>query len=152
MGQWRARVRKRKRSAVDILRKIMRDGNRLYIGSACGEPQHLVRSLIKLLPRHRDIEIVQNLSMGSLPGRLETPGGKCAAQDLLCRSQGQGCGKRGPGRLHPDLLFFPPRLFKEEPLWKFDIALVQVSPPDEHGYCSMGISVGMDKCAVECAN
>ena len=33
-----------------------------------------------------------------------------------------------------------------------DIALVQVTPPDEHGYCSMGISVGADKSAVESAN
>ena len=50
--------------ADEILREILRDGNRIYIGTGCGEPQHLVRSLVELLPRHRDIEIIQNISMG----------------------------------------------------------------------------------------
>ena len=45
-----------------------------------------------------------------------------------------------------------PSLFREKSLWKIDIAMVQVSPPDEHGFCSMGISVGTDKSAVESAN
>ena len=71
MEQWSSRVLRIEQGADEILRKVLHDGNRIYIGSGCGEPQYLVRSLIELLPGYQDIEIVQSLSYGSLPRRLE---------------------------------------------------------------------------------
>jgi acyl-CoA hydrolase/GNAT superfamily N-acetyltransferase len=152
MKEWKEKVRKSKGNELDILRTILRDGVRLYIGSACGEPQHLVRSLIKLLPRHRDVEIVQNLSMGSLPEDWKPLEENARLKTFYVGPRVRNAVNEGLADYIPIYYSSLPRLFKEDPLWKFDIALVQVSPPDEHGYCSMGISVGMDKCAVECAS
>ena len=50
MEQWRSEVLQTEQGADEILREVLNDGNRIYIGSGCGEPQHLVRSLIELLP------------------------------------------------------------------------------------------------------
>ncbi len=152
MSQWRARVRERRRSAVDILREVLRDGNRVYIGSGCGEPQHLVRSLIELLPRHRDIEIIQNFSMGSLPEDWKRFQGNARLKTFFVGPGSRRAVNDGLADYIPAYFSSIPNLFREEPLWKIDIAMVQVSPPDEHGFCSMGISVGTDKSAVESAN
>jgi len=152
MKQWRARVREKKRSAVEVLREVLRDGSRLYIGSGCGEPQHLVRSLVELLPRHRDIEIIQNVSMGAFPEDWKRFEENARLKTFFVGSKSRHAVNDGVADYIPIYFSSIPGLFREEPLWKIDIAMVQVSPPDEHGFCSMGISVGTDKSAVESAN
>jgi acyl-CoA hydrolase/GNAT superfamily N-acetyltransferase len=147
-----ARAREKKRGANEILREILRDGNRLYIGTGCGEPQHLVRSLIELLPRHRDIEIIQNLSMGSLPEDWKRFEQNARLKTFFVGPRSRHAVNDGLADYIPVYFSSIPGLFKEEPLLRLDIAMVQVTPPDEHGFCSMGISVGMDKSAVESAN
>ncbi len=137
---------------LDILREILRDGIRIYIGSGCGEPQRLVRSLCTLLPEHRDIEIVQAISMGSLPKNWKPLEGHARLKTFFVGRNSRDAVNEGLADYIPIYSSSIPRLFKEDPLWKIDIALVQVSPPDEHGFCSMGISVGTDKSAVESAS
>ena len=152
MSQWRARVQDRRRSPVEILREVLHDGNRLYIGSGCGEPQHLVRSLIEFLPGHRDIEIIQNFSMGSLPEDWKRFEENARLKTFFVGPRLRRAVNDGLADYIPAYFSSIPSLFREKPLWKIDIAMVQVSPPDEHGFCSMGISVGTDKSAVESAN
>jgi acyl-CoA hydrolase/GNAT superfamily N-acetyltransferase len=152
MGQWRTRVRGRKRSAVEVLREILRDGNRIYVGSGCAEPQHLVRSLIDLLPGHRDIEIIQNLSMGSFPEDWSRFSENARLKTFFVGPKSRRAVNEGLADYIPIYFSSIPSLFKQEPLWKIDIAMIQVSPPDEHGFCSMGISAGTDKSAVESAS
>ena len=123
-----------------------------YIGTGCGEPQHLVRSLIELLPRHRDIEIVQNLSMGSLPEDWKRFEQNARLKTFFVGPRSRHAVNDGLADYIPIYFSSIPGLFKEEPLLRLDIAMVQVTPPDEHGFCSMGISVGTDKSAVESAN
>jgi len=152
MKHWRARSREKKRGADEIMRQILRDGNRLYIGTGCGEPQHLVRALIELLPRHRDIEIIQNLSMGSLPEDWKRFEQNARLKTFFVGPRSRHAVNDGLADYIPVYFSSVPGLFKEEPLLRLDIAMVQVTPPDEHGFCSMGISVGTDKSAVESAN
>ncbi|HIJ77295.1 MAG TPA: acetyl-CoA hydrolase/transferase family protein, partial [Deltaproteobacteria bacterium] len=152
MKHWRARAREKRLGADEILRAILRDGNRLYIGTGCGEPQHLVRSLIELLPRHRDIEIIQNLSMGSLPEDWKRFEQNARLKTFFVGPRSRHAVNDGLADYIPIYFSSIPRLFKEKPLSRLDIAMVQVTPPDEHGFCSMGISVGTDKSAVESAN
>ena len=152
MNGYKEKVRKRKLSEIEVLRRILRDGLRIFIGAGCGEPQQLVRALLKLLPGHRDIEIVQNLSMGSLPSDWKPLKENARLKTLFVGPKSRDAVNEGLADYIPIYSSSVPRLFKEDPLWKFDIALVQVSPPDEHGFCSMGISVGMDKCAAQSAS
>ena len=152
MIQWKTRVRERKRSAVEVLLEILCDGNRLYIGSGCAEPQHLVRSLVKLLPRYRDIEIIQNHSLGSLPEDWRRFEENARLKTFFVGPKSRRAVNEGLADYIPIYFSSIPSLFKQEPLWKIDIAIVQVSPPDEHGFCSMGIAAGVDKSAVESAS
>jgi acyl-CoA hydrolase/GNAT superfamily N-acetyltransferase len=152
MDQWSARVRQRKLGAVQILHQILRDGMRIYIGSSCGEPQHLVDSLIKILPSYRDVEIIQNLSVGSIPTDWRHLAENARIKTFFVGPRTRNMVNDGLADYIPTYFSSIPHLFEKEPLWKIDIALVQVSPPDEHGFCSMGISVGVDKSAVETAN
>ena len=152
MEQWRSRVLQIKQGADEILRKVLHDGNRIYIGSGCGEPQYLVRSLIELLPGYQDLEVVQNLSYGSLPEDWKRFEKNARLKTFFVGPRSRHAVNDGLADYIPIYFSSIPGLFREEPLWKLDIALVQVTPPDEHGYCSMGISVGTDKSAVESAN
>ncbi|NTV42091.1 MAG: acetyl-CoA hydrolase, partial [Syntrophobacteraceae bacterium] len=67
VNQWKEYYAAHVGDADEILSRTVQDGNRIYLGSACSEPQHLVRSLLKVIPERRDLELVQNLSMGMLP-------------------------------------------------------------------------------------
>lgn len=152
MNAFKDEVPQSRESELAILRDILRDGLRIYIGSSCGEPQHLVRCLLELLPEYHDIEIVQTLSLGALPKDWKPLEGKARLKTVYVGPKSRDAVNEGLADYIPIYFSSMPRLFKEDPLWKFDIALVQVSPPDEHGFCSMGISVGMDKCAAESAS
>lgn len=152
MELWRARSGAKRRRGVETLREILCDGQRLYIGSGCGEPQHLVRSLIELLPGHRDIEIIQSLSIGSLPVDWKRFDGNARLKTFFVGPKSRDAVNDGLADYIPTYFSSIPSLFEEDPLWKIDIAMVQVSPPDERGFCSMGISVGIDKIAVESAH
>ena len=152
MNQWRAHVREQRACAVEILRKVLRNGNRIYLGTGCGEPQILVRSLVELLPEYRDIEIVQNLSMGALPEDWRGLEGHARLKTFFIGPKSRHAVNDGLADYIPIYFSSIPKLFKEDLSWKIDIAMVQVTPPDEHGFCSMGISVGTDKSAVESAD
>ncbi|MGA2026178.1 MAG: GNAT family N-acetyltransferase [Syntrophobacteraceae bacterium] len=152
MKHWRARVREKRLGADEILPEILRDGNRLYIGTGCGEPQHLVRSLIELLPRHRDIEIIQNLSMGSLPEDWKRFEQNARLKTFFVGPRSRHAVNDGLADYIPIYFSSIPGLFKGRSRLRLDIAMVQVTPPDGHGFCSMGISVGTDKSAVESAS
>jgi acyl-CoA hydrolase/GNAT superfamily N-acetyltransferase len=152
MKQWRARVREKKRSAVEVLREVLRDGSRIYIGTGCGEPQHLVRALVDVLPGHRDIEIIQSVSLGALPEDWKRFEENARLKTFFVGPKSRHAVNDGVADYIPIYFSSVPGLFREEPLWKIDVAMVQVSPPDEHGFCSLGISVGTDKSAVESAN
>lgn len=149
--QWRSHFRERKGTAGQILRKVLRDGNRIYIGSGCGEPQHLVRALAEILPEYRDLEIVQNLSYGSLPrdwGRFQA---NARHKTFFVGPNSRDAVNDGFADYIPIYFSSIPALFREEPLWTLDVCLIQLSAPDEHGFCSMGISVGSVRAAAESA-
>ena len=152
MDLWSSRVTEKKRDAHEILLEVLHDGNRIYIGSGCGEPQYLVRALTELLPEHRDIEIVQNLSYGSLPEDWKQFKKSARLKTFFVGPRSRQAVNDGLADYIPVYFSSVAGILREDPLWKLDAALVQVSPPDEHGFCSMGISVGMDKSAVESAH
>lgn len=150
-NQWKSTYREKTARADEILRGILRDGNRIYIGSGCGEPQHLVRTLIELLPGYRDLELVQNLSFGSLPLDWKAYKDNARLKTFFLGPRSRGAVNSGLADYIPIFFSSIPGLLREEPLWNLDIALIQVTPPDEHGFCSVGISVGTAKGAAESA-
>lgn len=148
---WKSYYYNRLDDAEKVLPRIIQDGNRILIGSGCGEPQQLVRVLVNLLPRYRDIEIVQNFSLGVLPKDWTDLQNHARLRTFFVGPRTREAVNQGVADYVPIFLSNIPRLLRDEGSWALDVCLVQVSPPDDHGFCSLGISVDINKAAVDSA-
>lgn len=133
---------------------MIRSGQRVFIGSSCGEPQHLVNALMDNANRFLDVEIVRLLSLES--SILALMADEYRGHRFHVRSIYQGSdhtkGLRANRRfITPITLSAVPDLFKKKWL-PLNFALVQVSPPDQNGWMSLGISVDVTLAAAQSAN
>lgn len=122
---------------------LIKPAQRVFIGSSCGEPQHLVRELSEASDYFKDIEINRLMTMETTP--LTLIANKSGDQSLNIRSFYLGSAKpkaiaRNKRFITPINLSAIPRLFKSR-LLPIHVALIQVSPPDDFGWMSLGISV-----------
>ena len=129
-------------------------GNRVFIGTSCGEPQTLVRELAARFRDFSDLEVMRLLSLEALP--LSLVAAELDGEGLQIRSFYLGSAKprnlARNRRFHtPINLSAIPKLFKTRRL-PIHAALVQVSPPDDFGWMSLGISVDVTLAAVQSAD
>lgn len=132
-----------KKRTVKEAMGLIRPGQRVFIGSSCGEPQHLVRALSETSSYFTDLEIVRLLALESTP--LTLIANKTKNQSLNIRSF--YLGSASPKSIEAQKRFITPinlsavpRLFKSRSL-PIHVALIQVTPPDDFGWMSLGISV-----------
>ena len=128
--------------------KAIKSGNRVFIGSACATPQSLVRALAKTTAE--DIEIAHILTLGVAPYAQEELAQKFRANAFFISGNVRKAVWEGRADYTPIFLSEIPKLFRSGRV-PIDVALIQVSLPDEHGYCSYGISVDITKPACESA-
>jgi acyl-CoA hydrolase/GNAT superfamily N-acetyltransferase len=134
--------------------RMIRPGQRVFIGSSCGEPQHLVGILAGQALKFTDIEIIRLMSLESAP--LSMIANKEGMQSFDIRSFYLGSAKpkdiaRNMRFLTPINLSAVPRLFKQR-LLPIHVALIQVSPPDDFGWMSLGVSVDITLAAAQSAD
>jgi acyl-CoA hydrolase/RimJ/RimL family protein N-acetyltransferase len=139
---WADSYLSKKRTAEEAARMI-RPGQRLFIGSACGEPQALVRAVAEQAHHYTDVEIVRMMSYESAP--LTAIATKNFETNLSIRHiyLGSAHSESFAGNLRfvtPMNISEVPGLFKSRRL-PLNFAMIQVSPPDDFGWMSMGISV-----------
>ncbi len=146
---WKIHYRERLGTAESVLRAAIKDGDRIFIGSACGEPQVLVRALVKLLPRYQDLELVQNLSVGELPEDWSELRKHARLKTFFVGPRSRKAVNEGFADYIPIFFSAIPGLLRNDSLWTLDVCLIQVSPPDEHGFCSLGIAVDITRAAAE---
>ncbi len=142
-----------KKTAEEAIAMI-KPGQRVFIGSSCGEPQHLVRVLANASSSFMDIEIVRVMSLESTP--LSLIANKTQDQIMNIRSFYLGSAKpksfsRSLRFITPLNLSAIPRLFKSR-MMPIHIALIQTSPPDDFGWLSLGISVDITLAAAQSAD
>jgi acyl-CoA hydrolase/GNAT superfamily N-acetyltransferase len=127
--------------------KIMR-GSRVFIGTGCGEPQHLIRAMVND-QNLQDILIYQMLSytLSHFVGDESFTRRFSLKLFFISRSMRKAAFE-GKIDYIPAYLSQIPRLFATHRIG-LDAALVQVSPPDKFGYCSLGVSVDITRSAVE---
>ncbi len=145
-------VRKR-RSAGDAL-KLIRSGQRIFIGSSCGEPQHLVKSLIEMADQFADLEIVRLMSLENSPITRLANEKRCENFSIRNFYQGSATAAHlAPNKpfITPINISAIPSLFMKRSL-PLHAALVQTSPPDDFGWMSLGISVDVGLAAVKSAD
>ncbi len=149
---WKAYYKERVNAAGLVLRYVVEDGHRIYIGSGCSEPQHLTRTLAYFIPRYRDLELVQNLSLGSIPEDWTKLADYCRLKTFFVGPRTREAVNKGLADYIPAYYSSIPKLFREEASCALDVCLIQVSPPDEHGFCSLGIGVDINKAAADASH
>lgn len=147
MSDWLGLYRDLRRDAARALEQL-RPGSRVFLGSGAGEPQHLACALSGEAQRLSDVELVQVLGLSGheLCGP-RFPESFRAKRFFLAAGERQAVAE-GRGEFIPVYLSEIPRMISEGPL-SIDAALIQVSPPDEHGYLSLGVAVDVVAEAVE---
>ncbi len=147
---WYALYRDRLTTAPRALRAIKR-GNRIFIGSGCGEPQHIAQALEETVSWLSDIEILHILSVGKTRYTEASFHEKCRLKSFFVASASREAIAEGRADYTPINLGDVPELFRGGAI-PLDVALIQVSPPDQHGFCSYGIAVDIVKAATESAH
>ncbi len=129
-------------------------GDRIFIGTACGEPQYLVKALIDYVDRHPkaffDAEVFHVWTMGVAPYAHEKFKNNFRLNSFFVGDNAREAVNKGLADYTPVFLSTVPSLFYRG-IERFDIALIQTSPPDSHGYMSLGISVDIVKAAAATA-
>ncbi|MEM5788832.1 MAG: acetyl-CoA hydrolase, partial [Syntrophobacteraceae bacterium] len=120
---------------------------RVFLGSGCGEPQHLAQQLEELIPYLADLEILHIFSVGKTR-YTEAGFDRCRLKSFFFAAASRGAVADGRADYTPLNLADIPGLFHSGAM-PIDVALIQVSPPDEHGFCSYGIAVDIVKSVAE---
>ncbi|MBT4611588.1 MAG: 4-hydroxybutyrate coenzyme A transferase, partial [Gemmatimonadetes bacterium] len=145
---WRERYTDKTRSAEEAV-GAARAGHRVFIGSGAAEPQ----TLVEALSERKDIsdaEIVHILTLGVATYAEPRLGNRFRHNAYFIGANVRDAVSEGRADYTPIFLSEIPALFREERV-RIDVALVEVSPPDEHGYCSYGVSTDIVKAATESA-
>jgi 4-hydroxybutyrate CoA-transferase len=150
MKEWQTTYRHKLVSAVEAVQKV-KSGDRVVVGHACGEPQALVQALTARYQELSNVEITHMVAMGNSPYAQSGMEASFRHNALFVgRSTRQAIAE---GRADYTPCFFSeiPRLFKEKIL-PVQVALLQITPPDEHGFCSYGISADYTVAAAQSAD
>ncbi|GAB4254932.1 MAG: hypothetical protein Kow00129_15870 [Thermoleophilia bacterium] len=147
--KWRERLEKK---TVEVGRALaqVRRGDHIFIGAGCGEPQTLVRALTETSGRLADTEVYHLLTLGTAPYTDSRFGETFRLNSFFIGADVRKDVAEGRADYTPVYLSEVPRLFRTGQL-PLDVALIQVTPPDEHGYCSFGVAVDITKPATEAA-
>ncbi len=125
----------------------VRSGDRVFVGSGCAEPETLVRALAKRGPELSDVEVVHLLTLGTAE-YVDQPGFRHNAFFIGANVRKAVAGGRAD--YTPIFLSELPALIRSGAR-RVDVAMVQLSPPDRHGDCSMGNHVDIQHAAIDSA-
>lgn len=124
----------------------IKPGQRVFIGSSCAEPQHLVRALSEARDKLADLEILRLMSLESTPltsqadpDTTEEGGSWNVRQFYLGSAQPRALAEKARC-ITPMNLSAIPGLFRSRRM-PIHVALIQTTPPDDFGWLSLGVSV-----------
>ncbi len=147
---WKQHYQSEILTAEEAVKRI-RPGQRVFIGTACGEPLELVQALAKRAFDLPDTEIVHLLTFGEAPYAHRELAQYFRVNSFFIGENVRGIIQEGLGDYTPIFLSDIPRLFNSGRL-PLDVALIHVSPPDKNGMCSLGVSVDIVKSAADNAS
>lgn len=122
--------------------------DRVFVHTAVAAPQRLVAALADRAPELRHVEICHLHTEGVAPYAQPECRGSFHVNAFFVGANVRKAVAEGEADYIPVFLSEVPALFKQGIL-PLDVALVQVSPPDEHGFCTLGVSVDAAQAAVE---
>jgi len=130
--------------------QLIRPGSRVFIGGGASVPMALVESMLGHAESYKDIEIVHIHGLGESPWIDPKYADVLRPNSFFLTPALRAAVERGQADYTPCAMSVVASLFKDGPL-PIDVALIQVSPPDEKGICTYGVSVDIVKSAAKCA-
>ena len=146
---WEMDYKKRLKLADDAL-QCVKSGMRVYIQPGCAEPETLVEALMRRGPDLYDVEIVHMMTMGCAPYVAPEMAGHFRHNAMFIGSNVRAAINDGRADYTPIYLSEIEGLFESGEM-PIDVALIEVSPPDSHGFCSFGVGVDTTLTAAKCA-
>ena len=129
----------------------VRSGNRVFLGTGCGEPTVLVEAMVRKTKNLADVEIIELLTKGDAPYVEAKYADVFKVNSFFIGGNVREMYQQGRGDYTPILMFDIPALLYSGKM-PLDVALIQVTPPDKRGKMSLGISVDIVKSAAENAS
>jgi acyl-CoA hydrolase/GNAT superfamily N-acetyltransferase len=145
---WQEHYRLRSVDAAQAL-AALRPGNRVFVGSGCAEPVLLVSALAERQDL-RDVEVLHIMTVGNAPYAKAAHAGRFRHNAFFIGSNVREAVGSGEADYTPVFLSEIPGLLRAGGL-KPDVALISTSPPDAHGWCSLGVSVDVVRAASQTA-
>lgn len=145
---WTAEYKAKCVTASQALEAV-RSGFRVWIQSGCGTPSTLVDALVARAPEVRDVEIVHMMTLGSADYTKPEYQGRFRHRGLFLGANVREAVAAGRADYTPIFLSEIEGLFLSGNL-PLDVVLMQVSPPDSHGYVSLGTTVDCTLTAARC--
>lgn len=128
--------------------KLIKSGDRIFIHGSAATPQTLLKGLAANSEHLRNIELIAVSTMGELDLTKPQFKDRFYFNSLFVSENIRECINGENGEYVPIFLSEISKLF-EKGILPIDVALIHVSPPDKHGYCSMGTSVDVAKSAIK---
>ena len=129
---------------------LVESGHVVWIHAAAAAPQVLVAALAARAAEVTGVEVVQLHTEGPAPYAAPGMGGHVHTNSLFVGRNLRDAVARGEADYVPIFLSEVPLLFRRG-VYPLDVALVQLSPPDAHGFCSLGVAVEATRAAVQAA-
>jgi 4-hydroxybutyrate CoA-transferase len=144
---WLELYRKRVTTAEEAV-KAIRSGDHVWIHSGCSSPEELITAMVGRAGELEGVEVSHILTLGNADYVKPGYAASFRHRALFAGANVRKAVNEGRADFVPVHLHMIPRLIYEGIL-AIDVALIHISPPDEHGYCSYGVEVGCTKAAAE---
>lgn len=128
--------------------KVVKSNDRVYVQAAAATPSILTRALAERAAELRNIEVCHLHTEGNAPYANPDLADSFHVNSFFIGANVRHTLKAGNGSYTPVFLSELPHLFRKKVLL-IDVAFIHVSPPDRHGYCSLGVSVEATVAAIE---
>lgn len=137
-------------SSAEEALSIIQSDNRIFVHGSAQTPTHLLHALARQAHRLRDVEVVSITVYGDIEIDKPQYADHFHINSLFVSASVRQAVNEGRADYVPVFLSDIPNLFTQNIL-PIDVAIVQVSPPDDHGYCTLGLSVDIARSAVNTA-
>jgi acetyl-CoA hydrolase len=137
-----------KRSTADEAVQAIQNGHTVYIHPGCAEPEQLVRAMVRRGAALRDVKVIHLLTAGYADYVKPEMAGHFRHVAFFAGANVRSAINEGRADFIPIFLGEVEALFANRQV-PVDVALIHVSPPDEHGFCSYGVGVDTTKTAAE---
>ena len=129
---------------------VVKSGDRVFVHSVAAAPQRLIKAMTARAAELRGVEVVHLHTEGEAPYSAPQLAESFHTNALFIGANVRDAVVTGEADYTPVFLSEVPALFRRSIL-PLDVALIHVSPPDKHGYCSLGVSVDATRAAVQAA-